>query len=97
MVKIPLKYKFSDIFKGKFPIPKKLYECLEDLGSQIDAKSKATPIHKRDVKLNKTQLKKAFGEPKEFNNIGIIHNSEGSYLIVADEQGHWLHCNLDEV
>lgn len=94
---MPLKYSFTEIFKGKFPNPKKLFDVLEDLQKQLDAKTFAKPIHKRDVKLNKTQLKKAFGDPKDFDNIGIVHNTEGSYLVVADEQGHWLFYSLDEV
>ena len=84
MVKIPLKYKFSDLFKGKFPIQKKLFEVLEDLQKQIDDKSNAKAIVKKDVKLNKTQLKKAFGDPKNFDYVGVVINAEGSYLIVSD-------------
>jgi hypothetical protein len=97
VVKIPLKHKFSDLFRGKLPIPQKLFECLEDLGNQIDAKKYAEPVFAYDIKLNKTNLKKEFGEAKEFNNIGIVHNKEGSYLIVADKYGHWLYYTLDEV
>ena len=41
-------------------------------------------IIKKDVKLNKTQLKKVFGDPKEFNAIGIVFNTEGNYIIVSD-------------
>lgn len=94
---MPLKYSFTDIFRGKFPNPKKLFECLEDLGTQIDAKTVAEPIHVYDVKLNKTGLKKEFGDAKKFKNIGIIHNKEGSYVVVADKDGHWLYYTLNEV
>ena len=97
MVKIPLKYSFSDLFRGKFPVPKKLFECLEDFANQLDAKDDAKPVVAYNVKLNKTQLKKAFGEPKDFDNIGVVHNKEGSYFIVADKDGHWLFYSLDEV
>ena len=70
---------------------------MEDFASQLDAKDNAKPVVAYDVKLNKTQLKKAFGDPKKFEYLGIVHNKEGSYLIVADKYGHWLHYNLDEV
>ena len=70
---------------------------MEDFAEQLDGRDAAKPVTVYDVKLNKTQLKKAFGDAKEFNNIGIVHNSEGSYIIVADKDGHWLFYSLDEV
>ena len=45
----------------------------------------------KDVKLTKSALKKAFG--KKFNNIGVVHNEEGSYLILADEDGNFKHIS----
>lgn len=97
MIKISLKYTFSDLFKGKFPNPKKLYECLSDLDERINSKTFAEPVQVYDVALNKTNLKKSFGDGKKFNNIGIVHNKEGSYLVIADKFGHWLYYTLDEV
>ena len=92
-----LKYSISELFKGKFPNPHNIYEQLKDLQEQINQKTYSRPVVKRDVKLNKTNLKKAFGDPKSFDYLGVVHNAEGSYLIIADEQGHWLHYSLDEV
>lgn len=92
-----LKYKISELFRGKFPNPQNLYSQLEDLQKQIDNKNHATPVVVYDIKLNKTQLKKNFGDPKEFKNFGIVHNVEGSYIVVADKYGHWLFYSLDEV
>ena len=80
---MPLKYKFTEIFRGRFPAPQILYQQLEDLQRQIVDGADAVPVVKHDVKLTKTALKKAFG--KNFNNIGVVHNEEGSYLIVAEE------------
>ena len=79
---MPLKYSFSELFSGRFPKPKQLYDLLNDLQRQINDGADAVPIVKRDVKLTKTALKKSFG--KNFNNIGILHNEEGSYLVIAD-------------
>lgn len=90
-------YKISDLFRGKFPNPQKLYALFLDFEKKIDEKSNAKPVTVYDVKLNKTQLKKAFGDPKEFEGIGIVHNAEGSYMVVADKYGHWLFYGLDEV
>ena len=39
-------------------------------------------------------LKKAFG--KKFNNIGIVHNEEGSYLIIADGD-KFKHIALEDI
>ena len=78
-----LKYSFTELFRGKFPKPKQLYETLEDLQGQIENGADAIPVVKTDVKLTKSALKKAFG--KNFNNVGIVHNEEGSYLIIADK------------
>ena len=58
-----------------------LYDQLKDLDRQITDGADAVPVVKEDVKLTKSALKKAFG--KKFNNIGIVHNDEGSYLIIA--------------
>lgn len=72
------------MFAGKFPKPKQLYEQLQDLQNQIDKGSEPVPIVKEGVKLTKTGLKKAFGDPKKFKTVGIIRNSEGSYVIISD-------------
>ncbi len=91
-----LKYKFTELFSGKFPKPKQLYEQLSDLQSQIDEGSEPVPPIKKDVKLNKTGLKKAFGDPSKFKSIGIVHNSEGSYLIVAKGK-EFKHIALEDI
>lgn len=81
-----MKYSIQELFKGKFPNPNNLYDQLKDLERQIKNGADAVPIVKKDVKLTKTALKKAFGEPSKFENIGIVHNSEGSYLIIATDK-----------
>ena len=78
-----LKYKIKELFRGKFPQPANLYDQLLDLDRKIQQGADAVPIVKEDVNLTKTALKKAFGDPKKFDKIGIINNQEGSYLIVA--------------
>lgn len=77
-----LKYKFHELFRGRFPSPKHLYEELENLDNQIEYGADAVPVVKEDVKLTKSALKKAFG--KKFRNVGIVHNEEGSYLLIAN-------------
>lgn len=77
---MPLKFRFVELFKGRSPIPKFLYEQLEDLQKQIDEQH----IVKEDVKINKTQLTKAFGKPEEFRGMGIVRNPEAVYLIVSN-------------
>ena len=81
-----LKYKITELFKGKFPNPSNLYDQLMDLDRKIQDGADAVPIVKTNVKLTKSALKKAFGKPKDFINIGVIHNEEGSYLIVSDDK-----------
>lgn len=81
-----LKFKFTELFRGKFPIPQTLYKQLENLQDQIENGADAKPITKSNVKLNKTSLKKAFGDPSKFESIGIVNNAEGSYLVVANEK-----------
>lgn len=81
-----MKYKITELFSGKFPQPQNLYEQLKDLERQIIDGADAVPIVKTDVKLTKSALKKAFGDPKKFDNLAIIHNSEGSYLVVASDK-----------
>ena len=78
-----LKYNISDVFRGRFIIPQKLFEMLEDLDSRIEEGVESEPVVKKDVKLTKSSLKKSFGDPKKFNKIGVVHNSEGSYLVIA--------------
>ena len=78
-----MKYSIQELFKGKFPNPKNLYDQLKDLERQIDNGADAVPVVRENVKLTKTALKKSFG--KDFKNIGIVHNEEGSYLIIAKE------------
>lgn len=91
-----LKYKFTELFSGKFPKPQQLYDQLNDLQSQLDEGTEPVPPVKKDVKLTKTGLKKAFGDPTKFNTIGIVHNSEGSYLIVTDGKGY-KHIALEDI
>lgn len=83
---MPLKYSFTELFRGKLPSPKILYNQLEDLDRQIQDGADAVPVVKSDVKLTKKELKKAFGDPKKFNNIGVVHNEEGSYLVISDDK-----------
>ena len=83
-----LKYKFVELFAGKFPKPQQLYDQLKDLQTQIDNGSDPVPPVKENVKLTKTGLKKAFGDPKDFITIGIVRNTEGSYLIVSDGKNY---------
>ena len=94
---MPLKFKFTDLFRGKFPSSKLLYEQLEDLQSQIDNKSDAKAVIKKDVKITQSSLKKAFGTPKKFDNVGVVFNNEGAYLVVSDGDKKFYFCNLDEV
>lgn len=89
-----MKYSFTQLFKGRFPSPKILYNQLEDLDRQIKDGADAVPVVKKDVKLTKTALTKAFG--KKFNNIGIVHNEEGSYLIIADGD-NFKHIALEDI
>lgn len=92
---MPLKYPFNKLFRGKLVSPQPLYETLEDLDRQIQDGADAVPIVKKNVKLTKSALKKAFG--KNFNNIGVVHNEEGSYLILADEDGNFKHISLEDI
>lgn len=78
---MPLKYKITDLFRNRLIVPNKLYDQLEDIDRQIQDGADAKPVVKEDVKLTKSALKKAFG--KKFNTIGVVHNEEGSYLIIA--------------
>ena len=89
-----LKYKITELFVGKFCNPQNLYEQLKDLDRQIVDGADAVPVVKRDVKLTKTALKKAFG--KNFDKIGIVHNEEGSYLIIADGD-NFKHISLEDI
>ena len=89
-----LKYGIRELFNGKFPQPQNLYNQLVDLDRQIEDGADAVPVVRRDVKLTKTALKKAFG--KKFNNIGIVHNEEGSYLIIADGD-KFKHIALEDI
>ena len=79
---MPLKYPFNKLFRGKLVSPQPLYETLEDLDNKIENGADAKPVIKTDVKLTKSALKKAFG--KKFNSIGVVHNEDGSYLVIAD-------------
>ena len=81
-----LKYKITELFRGKFPNPQNLYNQLEDLQRQVEDGADAVPLVKSDVKLTKSALKKAFGDPKKFDNIAVVHNKEGSYLVVATDK-----------
>lgn len=90
-----LKYKITELFKGKFPQPQNLYAQLQDLDRQIENGADAVPVVRENVKLTKTALKKAFG--KKFNNIGVVHNEEGSYLIIADGNDNFKHIALEDL
>ena len=90
-----LKYKITELFRGKFPNPQNLYDQLVDLDNKIQNGADAVPVVKNDVKLTKTALKKAFG--KKFNNVGIVHNKEGSYLIVADDKDNFKLIALEDI
>lgn len=90
-----LKYKITELFKGKFPQPQNLYDQLQDLDRQIENGADAVPVVRENVKLTKTALKKAFG--KKFNNIGVVHNEEGSYLIIADGKDNFKHIALEDL
>ena len=92
---MPLKYTFTELFRNRFPAPDNLYDLLQDLDRQIQNGADAVPVVKHDVKLTKTALKKAFG--KNFNNVGVVHNEEGSYLIIADENGNYKHLALEDI
>lgn len=90
-----LKYSIQQLFKGKFPNPQNIYAQLQDLDRQIEDGADAVPVVKENVKLTKTALKKAFGS--KFANIGIVHNAEGSYLIVADEKDRFKYIALEDI
>ena len=81
-----LKYSIQQLFKGKFPNPQNIYDQFLDLDRQIKDGADAVPVVRENVKLTKTALKKAFGEPSKFENIGIVHNDEGSYLVIATDK-----------
>lgn len=91
-----LKYKFTELFHGKFPKPQQLYDQLLNLQNQIDNGSDPVPPVKENVKLTKTGLKKAFGDPKEFKTIGVVKNTEGCYLIVSDGKD-FKHITLENI
>ena len=81
-----MKYKINELFRGKFPNAQNLYDQLLDIERQIKSGADAVPVVKHDVKLTKTALKKEFGDPKKFENIGVVHNTEGSYLVLSDNK-----------
>lgn len=89
-----LKYKITELFMGKFPQPANLYAQLQDLDRQIQEGADAKPIVKSNVKLTKSALKKAFG--KKFDGVGVVHNEEGSYLILADGE-KFKHIALEDI
>ena len=91
---MPLKYTFSELFRGRFPSAKILYAQLEDLQRQLEDGADAIPVVKSNVKLTKSSLKKAFG--KNFKNVGVIHNEEGSYLIIADGD-NFKHISFEDI
>ena len=93
---MPLKYTISELFRNRFVVPQKLYEILQDLDRQIQEGADAVPIVKKNIELTKKDLKKAFGDPKKFKNVGIVHNDEGSYLIIADDK-NFKHLALDDI
>lgn len=89
-----MKYKIQELFRGKFPNAQNLYDQLLDIERQIKDGADAVPVVKHDVKLTKTALKKAFG--KNFDNVGVVHNEEGSYLIIADGD-KFKHIALEDI
>ena len=89
-----MKYKINELFRGKFPQAQNLYDQLLDIERQIKDGADAVPVVRDNVKLTKTALKKAFG--KNFNNIGVVHNEEGSYLIIADGD-NFKHIALEDI
>jgi len=89
-----MKYKIQELFRGKFPNAQNLYDQLLDIERQIEDGADAVPVVKHDVKLTKTALKKSFG--KDFKNIGVVHNEEGSYLIIADGD-KFKHIALEDI
>lgn len=89
-----LKFNITQLFVGKFPNPQNIYAQLQDLDRQIQDGADAKPIVKSNVKLTKSALKKAFG--KKFDGIGVVHNEEGSYLIVADGD-NFKHLSLEDI
>lgn len=91
-----MKYKITELFKGRLPNIQNLYDQLVDLQNQIDKGSEPVPPVREDVKLTKTGLKKAFGTPKDFKSIGIVRNTEGSYLIVSDGK-NYKHISLENI
>ena len=89
-----LKFNIAQLFVGKFPNPQNLYSQLQDLDRQIQDGADAKPIVKSNVKLTKSALKKAFG--KKFDGFGVVHNEEGSYLIIADGE-NFKHIALEDI
>ena len=89
-----MKYKINELFRGKFPQAQNLYDQLLDIERQIKDGADAVPVVRSNVKLTKTALKKAFG--KNFNNVGVVHNEEGSYLIIADGD-NFKHIALEDI
>lgn len=81
-----LKYKITELFQGKFPQPQNLYDQLLDLNRKIQDGADATPVVRENVKLTKKDLKKAFCDPKKMDYFGVIHNEEGSYLVISDNK-----------
>ena len=90
-----LKFNITQLFVGKFPNPQNLYSQLQDLDNKIQNGADAVPVVREDVKLTKTALKKAFG--KKFNNVGIVHNKEGSYLVIADAKDNFKIIALEDI
>lgn len=81
-----LKYKITELFVGKFCNPQNLYDQLMDLDKKIQDGADAVPVVRENVKLTKKDLKKAFDDPKKMDYIGIVHNEEGSYLVISDNK-----------
>ena len=81
-----MKYKITELFVGKFCNPQNLYEQLKDLERQIVDGADAVPVVRENVKLTKKDLKKAFDDPKKMDYIGVVHNEEGSYLVISDNK-----------
>ena len=89
-----LKHNLSEVFSGKLPRPQKLFAILEDLDKRITYGVEPKLTVKKNIKLNNADLKKAFGA--KFRSIGIVHNEEGSYLIIADGK-NFKHIALEDI
>lgn len=84
-----LKYKYKDLFRGGKLVRRFLYKEFEDLQDQInnievgDVDSFEVTV-KSNVDLTAQALGNNFGAASSFKGIGVVKNSEGTYLVVSD-------------